>query len=88
VDLRDGKRNARSAAERSSIRFQFGRCSVRRHFPAAIAILKDKSDLFKNFVEHVVGFDEAVDYYRRFEKNEVGKTVFITEAGRAARGGQ
>ena len=48
--------------------------------------MQEESDLFKNFVEHVVGFDEAVEFYRRFEKNEVGKTVFITEAGKAARG--
>lgn len=69
-----------------SARFQFGRCSVRRHFDAAIAILKDKSDLFKSFVEHVVDLDEAVDFYTRFERNEVGKTVFVTQAGKGARG--
>jgi hypothetical protein len=47
-----------------SVRFQFGRCNVRQHFPASLAILRANKSLFAKFVEHVVGFDQAVEVSR------------------------
>lgn len=60
-----------------NIRMQFGRCSVRTFFPAAMRVLRDNLDLFSSFVQHRVPLDDAPEYYARFEKGEIGKTVFV-----------
>lgn len=59
-----------------NIRMQFGRCSVRTFFPLALQVLKNNLELFEKFVEHKVDLGEAEGFYERFEKGEVGKTVF------------
>lgn len=60
-----------------NIRMQFGRCSVRTFFPLAMDVLRNNLDLFKDFVQHKVRLEEAPEYYRRFEKGEIQKTVFV-----------
>ncbi|EJT53302.1 hypothetical protein A1Q1_05265 [Trichosporon asahii var. asahii CBS 2479] len=60
-----------------NVRMQFGRCSVRTFFPAAMNVLKGNLDLFRSFVQFKVGINEAPEYYTRFEKGEIGKTVFV-----------
>lgn len=60
-----------------NVRMQFGRCSVRTFFPAAMRVLTSNLDLFRDFVQHRVPIDDAPEYYRRFEKGEIGKTVFV-----------
>lgn len=59
-----------------NVRMQFGRCSVRTFFPAALNVLKDNLELFKSFVENKVDLDEAPEYYKLFEQGKVAKTVF------------
>jgi hypothetical protein len=53
-----------------SIRMQFGRCSVRTFYPAALQVLKDNLDVFKTFVENKISLDQAeevsADVYNTF----------------------
>lgn len=42
-----------------SVRLQFGRCSVRHFYPAALKVLMSNQELFMSFVEHKVNFSEA-----------------------------
>lgn len=42
-----------------SLRFQFGRCSVRKFYPMALEILKANIPLFEGFVEHRIALDDA-----------------------------
>lgn len=62
-----------------NVRAQFGRCSVRTFFPAALNVLKANLELFKSFVENKVDLDEAEEYYRLFEQGKVAKTVFVMQ---------
>lgn len=59
-----------------NLRLQFGRCSVRRYFEPARELLQSSPETFADFIQHQVPLDEAEEWYRRFEKGEVGKTVF------------
>jgi hypothetical protein len=40
---------------------QFGRCSVRRFFPGALKVLEANRDLFSDFIEHRIRFDQAAE---------------------------
>ncbi|KAK4687118.1 hypothetical protein P7C73_g3002, partial [Tremellales sp. Uapishka_1] len=62
-----------------NLRFQFGRCSVKTFYPLSLEILKANLDLFSNFVEQSAPLEEAPIWYERFEKGEIGKTVFVME---------
>lgn len=42
-----------------SVRLQFGRCSVRHFYPAALEVLMHNQELFKSFIEYKVGFSQA-----------------------------
>lgn len=55
---------------KTSIRFQFGRCSVRTFFPLALQLLRNNVDLFSSFIEHKITFDEA---------EKVGHRIFILD---------
>ncbi|WWC96485.1 hypothetical protein V866_003353 [Kwoniella sp. B9012] len=60
-----------------NVKLQFGRCSVRTFYQPALEVLIANQDIFKSFIENKVGFSEAEEYYRLFEKNKVAKTVFV-----------
>lgn len=60
-----------------SLRLQFGRCSVPTYTPPALQILRDNQELFADFIEHKVPLDKAPEYYKEFEQNKIGKTVFV-----------
>ncbi|KIR70508.1 alcohol dehydrogenase [Cryptococcus deuterogattii CA1014] len=60
-----------------NVRLQFGRCSVRHFYPAALEVLVSNQDLFMSFIEHKVNFSQAEEYYTLFEQGKVSKTVFI-----------
>ncbi|CAD6576948.1 MAG: hypothetical protein TREMPRED_001826 [Tremellales sp. Tagirdzhanova-0007] len=64
-----------------NLRFQFGRCSVRSFFDPALQVLRANQELFDGFVEHVVEWDQAEEYYALFERNKVGKTAFMAYGG-------
>lgn len=55
----------------------FGRCSVPTFTPPALQVLRDNQDLFADFIEHKVSIDKAPEYYKEFEQNKIGKTVFV-----------
>ncbi|KAI0697010.1 chaperonin 10-like protein [Cytidiella melzeri] len=65
-----------------NVSFDFGRCPVRAMLPVAARILLKRQDIFGGLGEHaslierVVGFDEAEETYRRFDKGLCGKTLF------------
>ncbi|KAI0761100.1 alcohol dehydrogenase [Irpex lacteus] len=65
-----------------NVSFDFGRCPVRAMFPIASRILLRRQDVFAgvggkaSLIEKVVGFDEAVETYRQFDKGLCGKTLF------------
>ena len=59
-----------------SLRLQFGRCSVRRYFEPARELLQSSPETFADFIQYQAPLDDAEEWYRRFEKGEVGKTVF------------
>jgi multisubunit Na+/H+ antiporter MnhE subunit len=42
-----------------SVKLQFGRCSVRTHFKAALKVLNANKQLFRGFVEHRIGLNDA-----------------------------
>ncbi|KAK8858877.1 hypothetical protein IAR55_003108 [Kwoniella newhampshirensis] len=60
-----------------NVKLQFGRCSVKTFYNAALEVLAENQEVFKSFIEHKVGFSEAPEYYELFEKNKVAKTVFV-----------
>lgn len=60
-----------------NVRLQFGRCSVRHFYPAALEVLMNNQELFKGFIEYKVGFSQAEEYYTLFEQGKISKTVFI-----------
>ncbi|KAI0031854.1 chaperonin 10-like protein [Vararia minispora EC-137] len=60
---------------------EFGRCSVRAVFPAALRLLLKRRDIFgiigdSGLVERVVGLDDAPEAYEKFNRGEWGKVVF------------
>ncbi|GMK57459.1 hypothetical protein CspeluHIS016_0402930 [Cutaneotrichosporon spelunceum] len=59
------------------LRFQWGQCSVPTYFPGAMEVLRDNKELFSHFIEKKIDFSEAEEYYTLFEKNKIGKTVFV-----------
>jgi len=62
-----------------SVRMQFGRCSVRRFFPAALKVLQANRALFGEFIQHRVRLDQASEYYELFNAGKIGKTVFVAD---------
>jgi hypothetical protein len=42
-----------------SVKLQFGRCAVRKHFHASLDILLANKELFKSFVEKRIDLDQA-----------------------------
>lgn len=65
----------------TSLRFQWGQCSVPTYFPGALEVLRDNKDIFAQFIEEKIDFSQAEEYYALFEKNKVGKTVFVVGEG-------
>ncbi|KAI0075462.1 alcohol dehydrogenase [Panus rudis PR-1116 ss-1] len=65
-----------------NVSFDFGRCPVRAMLPIASAILLKRQDVFggvgepASLIDRVVGFDEAVEIYKLFDKGECGKVLF------------
>ncbi|ODN74064.1 hypothetical protein L202_07533 [Cryptococcus amylolentus CBS 6039] len=59
-----------------NVKLQFGRCSVKRFYLAALEVLIDNQKLFESFIAHIVNFDQAEKYYELFEQGKVPKTVF------------
>ncbi|GAA94963.1 hypothetical protein E5Q_01618 [Mixia osmundae IAM 14324] len=63
-----------------NIKFQFGRCPVSSLFEEALALLrkvsKENPKLWDNFIQAKVPLDAAPEYYEKFDKRLVGKTVF------------
>lgn len=65
-----------------NVSLDFGRCPVRAMFPMALEILVKRQDVFggvgseASLVDKVVGFDEAAESYRLFDKGLVGKVLF------------
>jgi len=65
-----------------NVSLDFGRCPARSMFPPAFDLLVKRQDIFggvgeeASLIEKVVGFDEATESYRAFDKGEVGKVVF------------
>ncbi|KAI0319843.1 chaperonin 10-like protein [Amylostereum chailletii] len=60
---------------------EFGRCSVRAVFPAALRLLLKRRDVLGvvgegGVVERVVPMSKAVEAYEKFERGEWGKVVF------------
>jgi threonine dehydrogenase-like Zn-dependent dehydrogenase len=50
---------------------------VPTYFPGALGVLRDNKDIFAQFIEQKIDFAQAEEYYALFEKNKVGKTVFV-----------
>jgi hypothetical protein len=77
----------------SSIRMQFGRCSVPKFFDEAFKILLANRDLFSSFVENKIRLEQAAEvsdavrvslaesaqFYPLFEQNKVAKTIFVMD---------
>ncbi|KAL9933181.1 hypothetical protein V8E36_007899 [Tilletia maclaganii] len=59
-----------------NVKFQFGRCPVRAILKPAMEILVQHADLFKSFVQHRVKPEQAAEFYDKFDKRQVLKTVF------------
>ncbi|OJT13566.1 hypothetical protein TRAPUB_9882 [Trametes pubescens] len=65
-----------------NVSFDFGRCPVRAMFPIALEILLKRQDVFggvgaeASLIDRVVGFDEAVEMYKLFDKGQCGKILF------------
>ncbi|KAH9480320.1 Medium chain reductase/dehydrogenase ucsI [Psilocybe cubensis] len=65
-----------------NVSFDFGRCPARAMFPPAFDLLVRRQDVFggvgekASLIDKIVGFDEAVESYRAFDKGEVGKVIF------------
>lgn len=64
-----------------NITCHFGRCPVRSILPEAIEIMQAQEHLFDGFVDCIVGIEQAVDAYKKFDNREVNKVVFdLTKA--------
>ncbi|KAF8887173.1 chaperonin 10-like protein [Infundibulicybe gibba] len=65
-----------------NVSFDFGRCPARAMFPLAFDLLVKRQDVFgkvgdpASLIDRVVGFDQAAEGYRAFDKGEVGKVIF------------
>jgi len=72
-----------------NVSLDFGRCPVRSVLPIAAALLVKRQDIFGgvggeglegevgvNLIEKIVGLDEAVEAYDKFDKGLVGKVLF------------
>ncbi|KAK0564438.1 hypothetical protein OC861_004312 [Tilletia horrida] len=59
-----------------NVKLQFGRCPVRAVFKPSMDILVQHADLFKSFVQHRVKPEQAPEFYEKFDKRQVLKTVF------------
>ena len=65
-----------------NLSLDFGRCPARSYFPLAVDLLMRRQDIFgsvgesASLVDKIVGFDEAKEYYRKFDKRECGKVLF------------
>ncbi|KAI0822870.1 chaperonin 10-like protein [Trametes gibbosa] len=65
-----------------NVSFDFGRCPVRAMFPIALEILLKRQDIFggvgaeSSLIDKVVGFGEAVEVYKLFDKGQCGKILF------------
>jgi threonine dehydrogenase-like Zn-dependent dehydrogenase len=60
---------------------EFGRCSVRAVFPAALRLLVKRCDVLgvvgdAGLVERVIGLEQAPEAYEKFNRGEWGKVVF------------
>lgn len=73
--------NGRQAYDKN-VSLDFGRCPARAMFPPAFDLLVKRQDIFggvgeaASLVDKVVGFEEAVESYRCFDKGECGKVIF------------
>ncbi|KAF8644432.1 hypothetical protein AX16_008491 [Volvariella volvacea WC 439] len=65
-----------------NVSFDFGRCPARAMFPPAFDLLVKRQDVFggvgekSSLIDRIVGFSQAVESYRAFDKGECGKVVF------------
>ncbi|KAH9848308.1 chaperonin 10-like protein [Lenzites betulinus] len=65
-----------------NVSFDFGRCPVRAMFPIALEILLKRQDVFggvgaeASLIDKIVGFDQAVEVYKLFDKGQCGKILF------------
>ncbi|KAI0642468.1 chaperonin 10-like protein [Trametes meyenii] len=65
-----------------NVSFDFGRCPVRAMFPIALEILLKRQDVFggvgtdASLIDRIVGFDQAIEMYKLFDKGECGKILF------------
>ncbi|KAI0364278.1 GroES-like protein [Pilatotrama ljubarskyi] len=65
-----------------NVSFDFGRCPVRAMFPIALEILLKRQDVFggvgagASLIDRIVGFDQAVEMYKLFDKGQCGKVLF------------
>ncbi|KAG5648439.1 hypothetical protein DXG03_005013 [Asterophora parasitica] len=65
-----------------NVSLDFGRCPSRAMFPLAFDLLVKRQDVFggvgtpASLIDRVVGFEEATDIYRAFDKGDVGKVIF------------
>lgn len=65
-----------------NVSFDYGRCPVRAMLPIAARLLLKRQDVFggiggkASLVEKIIGFDEAEETYRRFDKGLCGKMLF------------
>jgi threonine dehydrogenase-like Zn-dependent dehydrogenase len=73
------KSGSRQSLPDPSVRLQFGRCSVRRYFDDALKILQANRALFDGFIHKRVRFDQAAEYYEKFNSGNIGKTVFVAD---------
>lgn len=62
-------------------RMQFGRCPVGHVLPQALDLLrrqvKQRPGLFEKFIKRRATLDEAAECYALFDKQKIGKTVFV-----------
>ncbi|KAI0665456.1 chaperonin 10-like protein [Trametes maxima] len=65
-----------------NVSFDFGRCPVRAMFPIALEILLKRQDVFggvgagASLIDRIVGFDQAIEMYKLFDKGQCGKILF------------
>ncbi|KAL1745467.1 chaperonin 10-like protein [Schizophyllum fasciatum] len=65
-----------------NLSLDFGRCPARAMIPMAFDLLVKRQDIFgsvgeaSSLVDNIVGLDEAVESYKKFDKGESGKILF------------
>ncbi|PPR07111.1 hypothetical protein CVT24_010947 [Panaeolus cyanescens] len=65
-----------------NVSLDFGRCPARAMFPPAFDLLVKRQDVFggvgqaNSLIDRIVGFNEAAESYRAFDKGEIGKVIF------------